>query len=115
MTVGQIDMIPQQEFIGWIEFYECEPWGLAVADTLNAHAISVQVNLQRDSKTRPEPYAIKDFLVFPEPVKDAVAVEPATVEGKTADQWKLIFAAEALQALQAKNKAEADETTQQDE
>ena len=115
MTVGQIEMMPQHEFIGWIEFYACEPWGLAVADTFNAHAISVQVNLERDAKTRPEPYAIKDFLVFPEPVSEAEPVDPPTVDGKTAEQWKLIFAAEALQSLQAKSKAEAETITQQEE
>lgn len=67
---------------------------------MSAHTVSVMANLERDSKARPEPYRIKDFLLFAAPV---VAVVEALVEGKTDAQWKLIFAAEALQAVQRKS------------
>lgn len=102
MTIGQIDAMPMAEYIEWQEFYNIEPWGLAVRDAMQAHGVSVMANLERDSKSRPEPYMIKDFLLFPGPVTPTV--EP-TVEGKTATQWKLIFAAEALQAAQQSSRA----------
>lgn len=89
--------MPYVDFLEFQEFYNLEPFGLQAQDTLNAHQISVMVNLERDAKTRPEPYKIKDFLLFPPPAPD---VPEATVEGKTAEQWRLIFAAEALQAAQ---------------
>ena len=91
--------MPYADYLEFQEFYSVEPWGLAVTDTMNAYQISVMANLERDAKAVPEPYTIRDFLLFPGPV----AVEPvpeATVEGKTAGQWRLIFAAEALQAAQ---------------
>lgn len=96
MTIGQINAMPYEEYLGWQEYYTVEPWGLGVQDALNAHALSVLANVNRDSKTRPEPYVARDFLLFPGPPPPPV--EPPTVDGKTADQWKLIFAAEALQA-----------------
>lgn len=98
MTIGQIDTMPHEEFAGWREYHKVEPWGLPVRDAMHAHAISILANVHRDSKTRPAPYMIKDFLLFPGP--QAAPAEAPTVEGKTAEQWKLIFASEALQAQQ---------------
>lgn len=94
---GEIDAMPYADYLDFQEFYSVEPWGLAVTDTLNAHQISIMANLERDSKARPEPYLIKDFLLFAAPVE---AVAEVLVEGKTGAQWKLIFAAESLQAAQ---------------
>jgi hypothetical protein len=103
MTIGQIDAMPAEEFLGWQEFFSIErPMSVPVADAMNAHAISVLANLNRDSKTRPEPYMIRDFLLFPGPTLPPA--EPPTVEGKTAEQWKLIFAAEALQAQEKRKR-----------
>ena len=92
---GEIDAMPYADFLEFQELYALEPWGLPVADAMNAHQISVMANLERDSKTRPEPYMIKDFLLFPGPVKPVVET---LVDGKSAAQWRMIFAAEALQA-----------------
>jgi hypothetical protein len=58
--------------MGWCEFYQIEPWGLAVEDTLNAYQISTMVNLKIDSTTKP--YDIKEFMLYKEPEK----VEPVT-------------------------------------
>ncbi len=98
MMIGQIDAMPYEEYAGWQEFYAVEPWGLSVQDSMHAHGISVLANVNRDGKSRPEAYTIKDFLLFPGPA--AAPTEEPTVEGKTGSQWKLIFAAEALQAQQ---------------
>lgn len=97
MTIGQIDLMPMEEYLGWQEFYNIEPWGLPIQDAMQANIISVMANLERNPKERPDPYLIKDFLLYPAPSKPIVE---ATVEGKTAAQWKIIFAAEALQAAQ---------------
>ena len=107
MTVGQIDEMPSSEYLGWIEMYAIEPWGLAVADTLNAHGISVLVNLKRDHESHPEPYLIKDFRLYSDQEETSAPVDPPTVDGKTGDQWKLIFAAEAMQAIQNKERERA--------
>lgn len=87
--------MPHAEFVGWQQFYGLEPWGLAVQDTMQANAVHVAANINRDAEQRPEPYRLRDFLLFspPEPPRE----EP-TVDGKTAAQWKMVFAAEALQA-----------------
>ena len=95
---GEIDAMPYVDFLEFQEFYGLEPFGLAVQDAMNAHQISVMANLERDAKFRPEPYLIRDFLLFPPPIQ---VVPEATVEGKTAAQWRLIFAAEAVQRKSA--------------
>ena len=88
--------MPHAEFIGWQQFYAVEPWGLQVQDAMQANAVSVLANVNRDSERKPQAYQIRDFMLFmpPEPPKS----EPM-VEGKTAAQWQLIHAAEALQAI----------------
>lgn len=90
--------MPYADFRDLQAFYEIEPFGLHVQDAMNAHRISYAVNLERDREQRPEPYLLKDFLLFPpfvEPVPEAL------VDGKTGTQWKLIFAAEAMRATYA--------------
>ena len=87
--------MPYAELMGWREYYSIEPWGLDVQDALQANAVAVLANINRNTEKRPEPYRLKDFLLFAPKAK--LQVEP-TVEGKTAAQWKLIFAAEASQA-----------------
>lgn len=94
---GEIDAMPYADFLELQELSEIEPWGLRVQDAMSAHTISVMANLKRDPKVRPDPYKIQDFLLFPGPVKPVVE---ALVDGKTAAQWRMIFAAEALQAAQ---------------
>ena len=94
---GEIDAMPYADFLEFQEFHAIEPFGLPVADSLNAYQMSVMANLERDSKTRPEPYAIRDFLLFPPPAK---AIVEALVDGRTAEQWRLLFAADALNAAQ---------------
>lgn len=91
------------EYLEWQEFYEIEPFGLQVQDAFHAHGIAVLANINRDTKKRKEPFSIKDFLLHPEPEPSKPAVEP-TVEGKTAAQWRAIFAAEAINAARKRAK-----------
>ena len=97
MTIGQLNEMPINEYIEWQYFYMLEPWGLRPQDAMHAHALSVLANVNRNTEARPEPYEIKDFMLY---TQAAPAAEDPRVEGKTAAEWQLIFAAEALQAVQ---------------
>lgn len=92
------------EYLEWQEFYEIEPFGLQVQDAFHAHGIAVLANVNRDPKRRKEPFGIKDFLLHPEPQPPGPKVEP-TVHGKTAAQWRAIFAADAINAARKRSKA----------
>ena len=94
--------MPYADYLEFMEFYEIEPWGLAVQDALQANAVKVLANVNRDAEKQPEAYRLKDFLLFAPP--QAPRVEPM-VEGKTAAQWQLIFQAEALQASKNANQS----------
>ncbi|MFZ6726161.1 phage tail assembly protein T [Undibacterium sp. MH2W] len=97
MTVGQINEMPIEEYLGWQEFYLLEPWGIQVQDTMHAHSISVLAEINRNRTERPEPYRIKDFTLYDDRVPEKKAVDPL-VGGKTCEEWQLLFAAEALAA-----------------
>jgi hypothetical protein len=101
--VGEIEAMPMSEYLEWQEFYAIEPFGLQVDDAFHAHQISVLANIKRDAKKRKEPFSIRDFLLHPEPEPSAPKVEP-TVEGKTAAQWRAIFAADAINAARRMKK-----------
>jgi hypothetical protein len=58
--------MPYEEFVGWQEFYEIEPFGLAVLDAAQAHITSVLANVNRDEKKRAKPYTIDEFQLFAE-------------------------------------------------
>ena len=91
--------MPYAELMGWREYYGVEPWGLDVKDALQANAVAVLANINRNTEKRSEPYRLKDFLLFAP--KEKPRIEP-TVEGKTAAQWRLIFAADASHAARAR-------------
>jgi len=50
------------EFTYWVAFYQIEPFGDLVADERHGSVASLLANLNRDPKTRPEPYAPEDFI-----------------------------------------------------
>lgn len=87
--------MPYVDYVELMEFYEIEPWGLAVHDAFQANGVQVLANVNRDPAQRKEPYRLKDFMLFAP--KEAERAE-ALVDGKTAAQWRLIFQAEASQA-----------------
>jgi hypothetical protein len=89
--------MPHAEYMDWQEFYGIEPFGLAVTDAMHAHQISMLANVNRNAEKRPEPFETKDFLMFPpdrEP--EAETKEEPTVDGLTAEQWKLRIFFESL-------------------
>lgn len=95
--------MPAAEFQEWLEFYEIEPWGLSVHDAFHAHAIAVQLNMNRDPKTRPEPFSIDELRLFPEPKPD---VPEPTVDGLTAAQWRLKFDLDRLEYQQKQQRVQ---------
>lgn len=72
-TVGELlDSISYPELLEWGEFYGVEPFGEWRADVRTAQIAQTIANVNRDPKSRPEPYQIADFLLFerkPEPVE----------------------------------------------
>lgn len=43
-------------------FYELEPFGDMIADLRHGTAAALLANVNRDSKSRPEPYLAEDFI-----------------------------------------------------
>jgi hypothetical protein len=59
-----LDSITYRELVGWGVYYQIEPWGEWRADARSAQISAILANTNRDPKKRPEPYAIKDFMMF---------------------------------------------------
>lgn len=57
------------EFTEWRAFYELEPFGDWRADLRVARLTQITAEVNRDSKKRPEPYEVRDFMWDPEPKK----------------------------------------------
>jgi len=45
-------------------FYELEPFGDMIADLRHGTAAALLANINRDSKSRPEPYLAEDFIAW---------------------------------------------------
>jgi hypothetical protein len=91
--------MPYADYLELQEFYAVEPWGVAVQDAMQANLASIMANVNRDSKKRPTPYALSDFLIFGDPQQErhAAPEDPVRVNGLTAEQHKLLMGFEALQ------------------
>lgn len=50
------------EFTEWQAFYAIEPFGHARSDIQTALLASLVANAHRDTKKRPRPYGIRDFI-----------------------------------------------------
>lgn len=61
------------ELTEWAEYYAIEPFGEWRADVRTALLASMQANLNRDEKKRPEPYGLDDFMLF-EKRKEAIVM-----------------------------------------
>lgn len=58
--------MPHAEYMDWQEYYDIEPWGLAVRDAAQAHIAVTLANINRDAKQRPDAYRLDEFLLFRE-------------------------------------------------
>lgn len=62
-TVRQLlDEIDSAELTEWQAYYQLEPFGSLVDDERHGVAVSTLANINRDSKTRPDPYKSSDFI-----------------------------------------------------
>ncbi len=52
------------EFQEWKVYFNIEPFGARRADIHAGLIASVIANVNRDSKTKPEPFSIEDFMLF---------------------------------------------------
>lgn len=92
--------MPHAEYVEWQEFYTVEPFGLAVQDALHAQHISMMANVNRNSEVREEPFTTADFLLFAEPTTQPEEETEPTVDGLTADEWKMLMFFQSLQRRQ---------------
>jgi hypothetical protein len=96
--------MPYADYLELQEFYAIEPWGIAVQDAMQAHINQTLANTNRDSRKRPDPYRLSEFLLFNAPPAEEPVSEPEhpRVQGLTAHQWKMLMFFQALQAKQAR-------------
>lgn len=55
--------ISAQEFIEWVEYAKLEPFDEERADYRTAAIRETLANINRDSKTKPNPYTLEEMLV----------------------------------------------------
>jgi hypothetical protein len=46
----------------WEEYYAVEPWGDDQHEARNGLLCSLLANIHRDTKARPQPFSMKDFM-----------------------------------------------------
>lgn len=54
--------IDSAEFTEWMAYYQLEPFGETVADIRHGIATSLLANINRDEKTKPQPFIPDDFI-----------------------------------------------------
>jgi hypothetical protein len=54
--------IDSAELTEWHAYYQLEPFGSLVEDERHGVAVAALANINRDSKSRPEPYKSSDFI-----------------------------------------------------
>lgn len=73
-------------------YYELEPFGDLIADHRHGAASALLANLNRDSKSRPEPYKSDDFIYWRDTGADTPDSEPVLLADPVA-QGQLLRAA----------------------
>ena len=79
-----------------MKFYSIEPYGTPMYDLIQACNASLLANCNRDSKTTPEPYDYKQFMLF-STNENSQELEPAILEnGMTVSEFKNYIYLKAL-------------------
>lgn len=73
-------------------YYQLEPFGELIADMRHGGAVSMLANINRDSKSRPEPYRDDDFIYWRDTGSGKAEAEPELLADPVA-QSNLIRAA----------------------
>lgn len=77
-----LDTVSYEELLRWGELNAISPIGEWRADVRSAQIVAMMANINRDTKRHPEPFQIKEFLLFdkPKPVehdpKDGAHIKP---------------------------------------
>lgn len=76
-----------EELLDWALYAKVEPFGETRADYRIAMLTALTANINRDAKTRPEPFEVADFMPFvremEEPEEANVEQEGATIHPET--------------------------------
>ncbi len=84
-TVGELlDTVSYPELLEWGQFMELDPEPEWRADARSAQICAILANVNRDSKQRPEPYRLTEFMMFDKLVEAARTPE-AEREADTED------------------------------
>ena len=79
--------IDSEEFSWWLAYAQVEPFPSEKAELGSAMISSVVANVNRDSKRKPEPFTLKDFMLdFGGDKEDKRKKQRAAV-GKKFKQW----------------------------
>lgn len=87
LPFSQVRAMSSAELSLYMAYYRVDPWGEERADLRNAMGMSQTANLHRDTKKRPEPFGIDDFMPFrkkPEPDADELREKVSGVFQKLA-------------------------------
>lgn len=67
--------------LGWQAYAALEPFGEYRAELRNGELCALTANINRDTKSRPEPYSLYDFTHFVErPEKAEIKLTPEEIE-----------------------------------
>ena len=61
-----LETLDYDELLEWHEYYCLEPFGEIRADLRMANLCALTANINRDSKKRPQPYGLEQFMLFKE-------------------------------------------------
>lgn len=76
---------------GWQLFAELEPFGDERQDLRMANVMQLMANLQRDPKTKPQPYKLSDFILKFEELEEAEPAKPWQTLKHIARQWAALY------------------------
>lgn len=62
----------------WAAFYREDPWGEQRADERAAIGHALLANVHRDSRLRPDPFRVRDFMPYVRPTEQELARELGT-------------------------------------
>lgn len=63
-VTGLLHRMTWKQFVGWMRYYQQEPFGEERADLRSAIVASVIANANRDGKRRPRPFSPRDFMPY---------------------------------------------------
>lgn len=101
-TVEELNAtLSASEWISWLQFFEVEPYGLPVIDVVQAQLRALIGNIHRNDQARPEPFHVRDFLLFMNEASHEEIQGAPINDGLSASEWQLAMYLRAYQDQQA--------------